>query len=203
MPRTADQHLQERILDAAYKLWRKRGEKGLTLRGVALQAGTTTTSVYKKFRNREALCLAVAKRVEERLVNTVTACSSLEEFLAKYLHFAETCPQEYRLLYGGAWPEIFGKGRPRPIQNWALNQFAVRFGGEPKNYVQANFALFLAAHGAASLITAAPRNPANAAARDACVAIVDVLLKNVGIFDRSSVPAPSNRDKTPVGSDQS
>jgi AcrR family transcriptional regulator len=182
MPRAADQHLQERILQAAHRLWRTHGEKGLTLRGVAEQAGTTTTTVYKRFRNREALRRAIAKRVEERLVKTVTSCSSLEEFVHQYLRFAETHPQEYRLLYGSAWPEIFGKGRPRPIQTWALNQLAARFGGQPTDYVQANFALFLATHGAASLITAAPKNPANVEARESCLAIVEVLLKHVGIF---------------------
>src|SRR5215469_8401299 len=122
MPRTPDQHLQERILKAAERLWRTRGEKGLTLRGVAKHAGTTTTTVYKRFRNREALRHAVAKRVQEGLAKKV--------------------------MYGSTWPEIFGKGRPRPIQTWALNKLAQRFGGEPKDYVQANFALFLATHGA-------------------------------------------------------
>lgn len=191
MPRTPDQHLQERILDAAQALWRTKGEKGLTLRAVAQRAGTTTTTVYKKFRNREALRLAIARRVEQRLVKIVTACGGVEEFVQQYLHFAETRPQEYRLLYGSAWPEIFGAGRPRPIQSWVLKQMAERFGGEPKDYVQANFALFLAAHGAASLITAAPRNPANLQARDACLAIVDVLLKNVGIFGGPTPPKRS------------
>src|SRR5579864_16923 len=196
MPRTADQHLQERILDAAHNLWRTRGEKGLTLRGVAQQAGTTTTTVYKKFRDREALCLAIAQRVGERLVKLVTSSESLEEFVRRYLHFAETHPQEYRLLYGAAWPEIFGKGRPRQIQSWALNQFAHRFGGQPQDYVQANFALFLAAHGAASLITAAPRNPANITARDSCLAICDVLLKNIRIFGPSAGLTESKTGET-------
>lgn len=203
MPRIADHHLQERILKAAHALWKTHGEKSLTLRAVAQKAGTTTTTVYKKFRNREALRLAIAKRVEERLVKIVTSCSSLEEFGRQYLHFAEIRPQEYRLLYGSAWPEIFGKGRPRPIQSWVLNQLAARFGGEPKDYVQANFALFLAAHGAASLITAAPRNPANLQARDSCLAIVDVLLKNVGIFGRRPAPTRSDADTAVVGGNQS
>jgi AcrR family transcriptional regulator len=195
MPRTADQHLQERILKAAHALWRTHGEKGLTLRAVAQKAGTTTTTVYKKFRNREALRLAIARRVEERLVNIVTSCSGPEEFVRQYLHFAQSRPQEYRLLYGSAWPEIFGKGRPRPIQNWVLNHLAERFGGEPRDYVQANFALFLATHGAASLITSAPRNPANLQARDSCLAIVDVLLKNLGIFAKGTAPARSDQNK--------
>lgn len=199
MPRAADQHLQERIAKAAHRLWRTHGEKGLTLRGVAKHAGTTTTTVYKRFRNREALRQVVAKRVEERLVKMVMSCSSLEEFVREYLRFAETRPQEYRLLYGSAWPEIFGKGRPRPIQTWALNKLAQRFGGEPKDYLQANFALFLAAHGAASLITSAPKNPANIEARNSCLAIVDVLLNNIGIFGTGENPRLPDLQKAGSG----
>ena len=67
MPRTADQHLQERVLDAAQGLWRIKGEKGLTLRAVARRAGTTTTTVYKRFRNKEAIRLALAERVYRQL----------------------------------------------------------------------------------------------------------------------------------------
>ena len=37
MSRKPDADLESRILDAAYKLWSKRGEKALTMRGVARQ----------------------------------------------------------------------------------------------------------------------------------------------------------------------
>lgn len=202
MPRAADQQLQERIVKAAYRLWRARGEKGLTLRAVAKQAGTTTTTVYKRFRNREALRLAVARRVEQRLVKTVTSSADLKEFVQRYLHFAQTRPQEYRLLYGSAWPEIFGKGRPRPIQDWVLKQLSVRFGGEPQEYVLANLALFLATHGAASLITSTPKNPVNRELGDACLAILNVLLANVNIFSPSNEPAQSALEDRDLDSDQ-
>jgi len=46
MPPHADQLLEERILKAAQRLWRTRGEHGLTLRAVAREAGSTTPTVY-------------------------------------------------------------------------------------------------------------------------------------------------------------
>ena len=42
MPPHADQLLEERILKAAQRLWRTRGEHGLTLRAVAREARSTT-----------------------------------------------------------------------------------------------------------------------------------------------------------------
>ena len=67
MPPHADQLLQERILKTAQKLWRTRGESGLTLRAVAREAGTTTPTVYKRFRNKQALRKALAERVRLQL----------------------------------------------------------------------------------------------------------------------------------------
>jgi AcrR family transcriptional regulator len=195
MPRTADQHLQERILKAAHRLWRGKGEKGLTLRAVARQAKTTTTTVYKRFRNKEALCLAIAERVQKTIVATITSAPSVEEATRRYLHFAESHPREYQLLYGAPWPQIFGPGRPRPAQTWIMEQLAARFGGKPKDYAQIHFALFLATHGAASLLAAAPKNRVNVEARERCIAVCDAMLNNFHIFGKKTVTA--SRIKSP------
>lgn len=195
MPRTADRHLQDRILHAAHSLWRERGEKGLTLRGVARAAGTTTTTVYKRFRNKEALCLAVAARVQERMVAIITSSPSVEEATRRYLHFAENHPREYQLLYGTFWPEIFGPGRPRRAQEWITSQLAARFGGKPRDYVQVHFALFLATHGAASLLAAAPKSRQNIQAREWCIGICDTLIRNIQIFKQKPGAAAAAKEK--------
>ncbi len=186
MPRTADEHLQERILNAAHRLWRTQGEKGLTLRTVARHAGTTTTTVYKRFRNKKALRLAIAERVQEKIVALITSAPGPREAVRRFLHFAEGHPREYQLLYGTAWIEIFGPGRPRPAKTWLMEQMAAKFGGRPQDYVQFYFALFLATHGAASLLAAAPKNSANIQAREGCIAVCDILLENVDIFRKKA-----------------
>jgi AcrR family transcriptional regulator len=61
MPRQPDPDLQERILNAAQKLWKKGAEKTLTMRAVAKAAGTNTTAVYRRFRNREDILRAAAR----------------------------------------------------------------------------------------------------------------------------------------------
>ena len=42
MPRHPDPDLEERILKAAHALWRRGGDKALTMRVVARAAGTNT-----------------------------------------------------------------------------------------------------------------------------------------------------------------
>jgi len=186
MPRTPDQHLQERILKAAERLWRTRGEKGLTLRGVARHAGTTTTTVYKRFRNRDALRYALAERAYQQMIAYVTSATTVEHVSQNYLDFAENHPHEYMLVNGPAWPVIFGPGRDRPIQARTMARLAERYGGRPEDYVDANFALFLTGHGAATLLTAAPKGQARTAARKSCNAVIETLIKNIEIFRRKA-----------------
>ena len=67
MPRHADPALEQRILNAARKLWKRGGEHALTMRAVAKEARTTTPTVYERFRNRrqilQTLCLDTRQRL--------------------------------------------------------------------------------------------------------------------------------------------
>jgi AcrR family transcriptional regulator len=182
MPRKADLRLHDRILKAAQGLWHERGQKGVTLRGVARAAGTTTTTVYKRFRNREALLGALANQAYQRLAEELTSAATMEEVYRRHLRFAEKNPREYQLLFGAMWTEIFGPGRARPIESWILSHLANRFGGQPQDYVYAHAVLFLATHGAASLLTYAPNHRASTTVRETSIAICDILLNHVELF---------------------
>jgi AcrR family transcriptional regulator len=152
MPPHADQLLQERILKTAQKLWRTRGESGLTLRAVAREAGTTTPTVYKRFHNKQALRKALAERVRLQLNEYLFAAKSLEDVSRRYLEFADEHPHEYQLLVN-SWSDIFHPDFPRPGRLWLMTQFADRFGGKPEDYSRCFYAMFLLAHGAASLLS--------------------------------------------------
>jgi AcrR family transcriptional regulator len=182
MPRIADKTLDERILKAARRLWRAKGDKGLTLRAVAREAGTTTTTVYKRFRNKEEIRYALAERVRSLMDEAVMRASSVEECYLYYLHFARNHPREYKLLYGPAWTQVMGKGHPRPAKEWLQKLLAERFGGQPHDYEDFFYIIFLLTHGAASLMAVAPRAKENQEAEQNCIAICDLLLRNVDIF---------------------
>lgn len=182
MPRIADEHLEAKIAKTALRLWRTHGAKGLTLRSVAEHAGTTTTTVYKRFRNKEALMLALAAQVQDELTEETTSAKSIEECCRKFLGYAERHPHEYNLLWGPAWTELLGPGRPRPIKAWLLDRFAERFGGERKDYVHAYYALFLMVHGTAKLLTVTPQRPLQAELRDSCLAICNAMVANVEVL---------------------
>jgi AcrR family transcriptional regulator len=186
MPRVADQHLEARIAQAAQRLWRLRGAKGLTLRSVARAAETTTTTVYKRFRNKDALLLALAELAQAKITTVTTSAATIEDAYRRFLRFAEEHPHEYKLLWGSAWSEVLGPGRPRPIKAWLLDQFAARFGGQAEEYIRAYYALFLLVHGTANLVSVARNRRAKAEMRNNCLAICDALVASIEVLKMPS-----------------
>lgn len=186
MPRTADQSLERKIVRAAHRLWRLHGSKSLTLRAVAVAAGTTTTTVYKRFRNKEALLLALAELVQMRITERTTSAPSIEECYRRFLKFADQHPHEYRLLWGPSWSELLGPGRPRPIKEWLLGKFAERFGGKPRDYALSYYALFLLVHGTASLLIVTRDRRTKTEMIESCLAICDALVANTAVLKRPS-----------------
>jgi AcrR family transcriptional regulator len=180
MPPHADLLLEERILKSAQRLWRSRGEHGLTLRAVAKEAGTTTPTVYKRFRSKQALMVALATRIRSQLNEELFAARSLEEVFRRYIRFAEEHPHEYQLLFR-SWTDIFHPDHPRPGRAWFMNQLASRFGGAPEDYDRAFYAFFLLTHGAASLLSLPSDHKARDEVRSNCFAVAETLLKHIKI----------------------
>ena len=181
MPPKVDQQVEEKILKSAQRLWRARGERGLTLRAVARQAGTTTPTVYKRFRDKQALRVALAQRIKEQLNENLFAATTLEEACRRYVRFAEENPHEYQLLWN-TWTEVFHPERPRPGRAWILGQFARRFGGKPEDYGRIFYALFLLSHGASMLLTVTGDDLAHREVRENFMSICDTLIENTKIF---------------------
>lgn len=181
MPPLPDRHLEDRILKAAQRLWRTRGNKGLTLRAVAKEAGTTTPTIYQRFRNKEALQLALALRVRDTLNAELFSSTSLEEAARRYLRFAEAHPHEYELL-GRSWTKLGPQDGSRPGRAWLLSELAARFGGQPEEYGPMFYPVLLLFHGAASLLTSQGDPAVHQEIRESCMGTLDKLLENAAVF---------------------
>src|SRR5271165_1648491 len=72
MPKHRDAELEGHILNAAYELIAEGGEQALTMRAVARAAGTTTPTVYQRFRDKRTLAELVRRRAVENLVAAIT-----------------------------------------------------------------------------------------------------------------------------------
>src|SRR5271170_3066462 len=103
MPRQPDPDLQERILNAAQKLWKKGAEKTLTMRAVAKAARTNTPAVYRRFRNREDILRALLRRIQQDVSDVLRPCRSPEEVCERYLEYAVSHTHEYELFFTHAY----------------------------------------------------------------------------------------------------
>ena len=186
MPRHPDPELEERVLRAADTLWRKGGEKALTMRAVAQAAGTNTPAVYRRFKDRDDLIRALLLRIAGRIGEYFQQAETLEGMAEAYVDYALRTPNEYELFYSYAsfLSPKKGRGAARPIResrpNFALAEklLAKDYGGAPEDHTQTALALWAVLHGASMLLLskAIPEGH-EASLRDACRAAVRAILK--------------------------
>ena len=79
MPRLPDPELEQRILDAASRLWARGGEKALTMRAVAKAAGTTTPTVYERYRDRDDILRSLRQQTRAELFIALSRARNLRQ----------------------------------------------------------------------------------------------------------------------------
>lgn len=191
MPRPANPDLEERILKAASKLWKKGGEEALTMRGVAQAAGTNTPAVYRRFREREDILRALVQRIRLEFATMMEAANSPAEACERYIDYAMSHPHEYELFYQHEY-ELFYSPRSiragarntmgRPARDAMKRMLAEKFGGAPGDHTRLMTSLWMLSHGAAMLMIAKTILPEDAAAARAIFsASVAALLERPGL----------------------
>lgn len=185
MPRQPDPDVEERILHAADVLWRRGGERALTMRAVAKAAGTNTPAVYRRFKNRQDLLRGLLLRIADRIRQEFSKAETMEGMAEAYVDYALEMPNEYLLFYSHArWmspPK--GRGPARPIResrpNFAFTEqlLVKRFGGRPENHTKLALELWALLHGASMLlVTKSIPEGHEDELREACRAAVKRLL---------------------------
>ncbi len=186
MPRRADPELEGKILDAAQKLWKKGGEKALTMRTVARAAGTNTPAVYRRFRDREDILRGMIERIRLEIAATLDAARSPEDGCERYLDYALSHPREYELFYQYSY-DLYHSARSKRAGikiEGQLAKDAMRrkltegLGGSPGDHERVLTALWMTVHGAALLLIDKNILPEDAeAARSVFSAAVAALLQ--------------------------
>ncbi len=185
MPRRADPELEDKILDAAQKLWKKGGEKALTMRTVARAAGTNTPAVYRRFRDRDDILRGLLQRIRWEIAAQLEGISSPEEGCERYLEYALSHPREYALFFQKEY-ELFYSARSLragfkptvlPVRDVMRQKVAERLGGVSGDHERVVMALRMVVHGAAMLLIEKAILPEDAAeARAVLKASVAALL---------------------------
>ena len=185
MSRHPDPELEKRILTAADALWRRGGEKALTMRAVAKAAGTNTPAVYRRFKNRQDLLRGLLFRIVERIREHFQQGQTVQGITEAYLDYALAAPHEYHLFY--TYSRILspqkGKGQARPIResrpNFAFAEkvLAKELGGSPEEQTRRVLGLWALLHGTAMLLlTKSIPEGHEEELREACREIVRIIM---------------------------
>ncbi len=154
MPRKPDAKLENRIVDAAYSLWSKRGAKALTMRAVARAAGTTTPTMYQRFDDKSDLLDLLRERALKNLVAVLQPAHSPAETCRRFLAFAAIHPHEYRLLTSDWGARLSRNNEKRPTFDLIKRRLAAQLGGQPEDHARLALALGALLHGTATMLMA-------------------------------------------------
>jgi AcrR family transcriptional regulator len=149
MPRHPDLEVEGHILDAAYRLWRSKGERGLTMRAVAREAGTTTPTVYQRFKDKREILEALRLRAQLQLFAAVKGSREVAQFCRRYLDFAASHKHEYELIHAD-WSARLHRNEPRPSFELLQRRLADRLGGKPRDHRRLTLAIAALSHGTAT-----------------------------------------------------
>ena len=151
MPRHPDPDLEQRILGAASRLWARGGEKSLTMRAVAKAAGTTTPTVYERYRDRDDILRALRMQTRRELFAALSRTKTLREAVQCHLEFAVEHGHAYEVLFDGvAKPPSLHESWPS--FNLVRERVAKRLGGTPREHTRLMLAVWSLMHGTAMLI---------------------------------------------------
>lgn len=151
MPRHPDPALETRILGAASRLWARGGEKSLTMRAVAKAAGTTTPTLYERYRDREEILSALRQETRRELFAAISGTRRLRDAIERYMEYALAHSYAYEVLFDGVGkpPSLH---EPWPSFNLLRERLTRQIGGAPREHNRMILGIWCLMHGTAMLI---------------------------------------------------
>jgi AcrR family transcriptional regulator len=180
LPRKPDPDLELRILGAASRLWARGGEKALTMRAVAKAAGTTTPTVYERYRDRSDILRSIRLQTRKDLFAAINGTRTLQDAVEHYMEFALANSHAYEVLFDGV-------GKPPslheswPSFNLVRERIAKRLGGAPREHTRLMLAVWSMMHGAAMLIIRGRfEGVLRSQTMHACIDAIEAMLASAG-----------------------
>jgi len=177
MPRKLDPHLEGRIVNAAYRIWRTQGEQALTMRRIARAAGTTTPTLYERFSDKKQLLELLRRRARFNLFSAIRSSRTTEQVCRRALDFFTRNPNDYRLI-SEDWAIAFGRRDYMPSFEFMKQLLAAQLGGGSNHHTRLALALVALLHGTATLLLSTDSRERNCREfRRACLAACEALIR--------------------------
>jgi AcrR family transcriptional regulator len=194
LPRQPDPNLEQRILDAASRLWARGGTKTLTMRAIARAAGTTTPTVYERYVDRDAILRALRLETRRELFAALNRTQTIHQSVERYIQFALDHSYAYEVLFDGVGkpPSLH---EPWPSFNLMRDRLSQRIGGTARQHSRLMLSIWSLMHGTAMLIIRGRfegvlRAQTIHACIDACDAVLDAAQRKR--FGNSGPKWPAN-----------
>src|SRR5689334_25076129 len=147
------------------------------MRAVAKAAGTTTPTVYERFRDRQDILKGLRLRTRRELFATLRRTRSLRDAIQRQLQFALDNSHAYEVLFDGVGrpPSLH---EPWPSFNLMRERLAKKLGGTTRQHNRMMLAIWCMVHGTAMLIIRGNFEGAlRTQALNACLDAIDNLLR--------------------------
>jgi AcrR family transcriptional regulator len=147
------------------------------MRAVAKAAGTTTPTVYERYRDREDILKALRLKTRRDLFAALTRTRTLRDAVQRQLEFALENRHAYEVLFDGVGrpPSLH---EPWPSFNLMRERVTQEIGGMPREHNRLILAIWSLMHGTAMLIIRGGFEGAlRTQALHACVDTVDSIVK--------------------------
>jgi AcrR family transcriptional regulator len=146
------------------------------MRAVAKAAGTTTPTVYERFRDRDDILRGLRLRTRRELFAALMRTQSLHDAIERQLEFALENHYAYEVLFDGVGqpPSLH---EPWPSFNLMRERLAREIGGTPREHNRLILAIWSLMHGTAMLIIRGGfEEPLRTQAMRACLDTVDTIV---------------------------
>jgi AcrR family transcriptional regulator len=87
MPRRPNPELEAEIIRAALRILDRGGSRAITMRSVAIEAGTTTPTIYERFRDRDALIECLLDYATDQVMEALRDSESVEGMFGDFLGY--------------------------------------------------------------------------------------------------------------------
>jgi AcrR family transcriptional regulator len=199
MPRKPDPVLEQKIVAAAVRLLDRGGEEAVTLRAVAKEAGTTTPTIYERFRDRDELIREVVVLATEEIVAAIQPKTSIEGMFEEYLRYCRAHPMRLNLTVG-TFGRRYVAGEPMPAFDLLRFRITAQIGIQGRECEDLALAIASLAFGTAQGVIAAGKRTRHA--KEFHRASVEALRRLLGAFSggkRRRRSSSGKRRKTPAG----
>jgi AcrR family transcriptional regulator len=160
------------------------------MRGVAKAAGTTTPTVYERYRDREDILRALRIQTRVELFTVLARTRSLTQACERYLEYALRNPRAYEVLFDGfAQPPSLHE--PWPSFNLMRTRLAKRLGGPPRKHTRLMLSLWSLMHGTALLmIRGGVAGPLRSQMVHACLDALEAIVGEAGRSKGKTLSGP-------------